>query len=129
LLILTSALIVALSACAGKSGIGEIPDDPVERAAVLGIANSYLESTMWEFRDARVLGVTPMVPTKSFVQQHDPKELYCVCIAYEARYKVPWTTKDKSDWKESVRNVLVMKTRGDHFLALRPQGICPAFCQ
>lgn len=122
--------IIALTGCFGLFAKEEtLPDDPVERAAVTGLVHSYQESTMWEIRDVRVLNVQPMIPTRSFVQEHDPKEVYCVCLKYEARYKVPWTTEDASDWIESVRNVLVIRTQGDHFMALRPSGICPAFCQ
>ena len=107
----------------------ELPDNPVERAAVLGLVNSYKESTMWQVKDPEVLQIQPMVPTKEFVQQHDPKELYCVCMEYQARYKVPWTTKDRSPWEHAVRNVLVIKTQGDVFMALRASGICPSICQ
>ncbi|MBF0530154.1 MAG: hypothetical protein HQK55_12965, partial [Deltaproteobacteria bacterium] len=107
-------LLVMLTGC-GKPDVA-LPDNPVERAAVQGLYSSYRESTMWEVRDPVVLRVQPMAPTKSFVQEHDPKELYCVCIKYEARYKVPWTTKDSSEWEKTVRNILVIKTRGDQFM-------------
>jgi hypothetical protein len=107
----------------------ELPDDPVERAAIQGLIHTYKESTMWQINAAEVVKVQPMVPTKAFVQQHDPKELYCVCVKYQARYKVPWTTKDRSPWEPSIRNILVMKTQADQFMAVRPAAICPAFCQ
>ncbi len=106
-----------------------LPDDPVERAAMQGLVHSFRESAMWEIRNPEVLNVQPMVPTKGFVREHDPKEVYCVCIRYEARYKVPWATEDSSPWDEAVRNVLVIRTQGDQYMALRPSGICPSFCQ
>ena len=107
----------------------DLPENPVERAAILGLHNSYRDSTLWEAREAEVLRVQPMVPTKAFVQEHDPQELYCVCVQYEARYRVPWTTKDRSPWERSVRNILVMKTKGGAFLAMRPSTICHPFCE
>lgn len=106
-----------------------LPENPVERAAVLGLINSYRESTMWEIRDPEVRRTQPVVPTKWFVQEHDPKELYCVCVQYEARYKVPWTTKDRSPWERSVRNILVIKTKADNYMAMRPSAICSPICE
>lgn len=106
-----------------------LPEDPVEKAAVLGLFNSYRESTMWEIRDPRVLGIQQMIPTKAYIQEHDPKTLFCVCVEFEARYNVPWTTQDKSPWETTVRNVLVMQTRADHLIAMRPSQICPMFCR
>ena len=46
-----------------------------------------------------------MVPTEAFVDEHDPQELYCVCTAFDSRYKVPWN-EDASNWVRQVRNVL-----------------------
>ena len=107
----------------------DLPENPVERAAVLGLYNSYKESTMWQVREPEVLSVRPTAPTKDFVQVHDPKELYCVCVQYEARYKVPWTTEDKSPWEKLVRNILVVKDQANNYIALRPQTICAPLCQ
>ncbi|MEW6266849.1 MAG: hypothetical protein AB1641_27555 [Thermodesulfobacteriota bacterium] len=130
ILLLLSAGLAVLAGCSlFQTEELKLPDNPVERAAILGVYNSFRESTMWEIREPRVLSVQPMAPTKAFVQEHDPKELYCVCVRYEARYKVPWATKDSSQWEESVRNILVMKNRSDQFLAMRPAAICPPFCQ
>ena len=106
----------------------ELPDNPIERAAILGLFNAYKDSTMWEVRNAEAIKVTPTVPTKDFVREQDPKELYCVCVKYEARYKVPWTTGDESPWEITRRNILVIKTQGDVFLAMRPVGLCHPFC-
>lgn len=120
-----------LTGCLDFSFFGKekLPDDPVQRAAVLGVRHSYRESTMWEISKAKVLKVQRMIPAKGFIQEHDPKEVYCVCVEYRARYKVPWATEDHSDWETTVRNILVIKTRGDNYMALRPSGICPAFCK
>ena len=107
----------------------KLPDDPVQRAALLGLYSSYGESTMWEVQKAKVLSVMPMVPSKVFVQQHDPDEVYCVCIEYEARYRVPWTTKDRSEWELTIRNILVMKSKAGEYMAMSPSGICPALCR
>ncbi|MGL4208195.1 MAG: hypothetical protein ACRCTY_02280, partial [Candidatus Adiutrix sp.] len=60
--------------------------------------------------------------------EHDPKELYCVCVEFEARYKVPWTTSDFSPWERTVRNILVMKTQADSLLAVKPMNVCAPFC-
>ena len=107
----------------------KLPSEAVERAAVLGLRYAYRESAMWELKDTQVLSVQPMVPNKAFVQEHDPQEVYCVCVEFMARYHVPWTTKDRSKWEKMVRNILVIQTKGGHLLALRPSGVCPAFCK
>jgi len=123
--------LILLSGCFGLLVTDEekLPDDPVERAAVLGLRHSYRESTLWEIKAVEVLGVQQISPSKEFIQVHDPQEVYCVCVKYEARYKVPWTTEDRSDWDKSIRNILVIKSRNGHFIALKPSGICPPFCQ
>jgi hypothetical protein len=105
-----------------------LPSDPVEKAAVLGIFDAYRQTAMYEVKEVKVLSVQPMIPTKDFVKEHDPKELYCACVDYLARYKVPWTTKDASPWTRTVRNILVIQTKGGHFLALKDSGICPSSC-
>ena len=107
----------------------ELPGNPIERAAIQGLITSYRESTMWQIQKAFVLRSTPVAPTAAVLAEHDPKELYCVCVEYEARYKVPWTTTDASPWERTVRNLLVMRTQGDAFMALKPMNICPAFCE
>ncbi|MEW5725977.1 MAG: hypothetical protein AB1896_22910 [Thermodesulfobacteriota bacterium] len=127
-----SFVLFMLTACLALENIPESPDlpeHPVEKAAVLGLYNSYRESTLWQLREPEVLSVQPITPTKDFVQEHDPKELYCVCVEYEARYRVPWTTVDRSPWEKTIRNILVIKTQGDHYLAMRPSALCPPLCQ
>lgn len=121
--------LVILAGCFGSTAEVKLPDNPVERAAIQGLYSSYRESTMGEVRDAKVLSVQPTVPTKAFVQEQDPKELYCVCVKYQARYKVPWITKDASEWEDTVRNIMVIRTRGDQFLAMRPSTICHPLCE
>jgi hypothetical protein len=106
-----------------------LPDNPVERAAVQGLQTSYKDSTMWQIQKAKALNITPMAPSGLLIELQDPKELYCVCLEYEARYKVTWTTTDGSPWERTVRNILVMKTQGDQYLALRPMNICQPFCE
>jgi hypothetical protein len=104
------------------------PDNPIEKAAVQGLITSYKESTMWQIQKVKPISMTPMAPTGVLVELQDPKELYCVCLEYEARYKVEWTTSDGSPWEKTVRNILVMKTQGDQYLAVRPMNICAPFC-
>ncbi|MFH1135871.1 MAG: hypothetical protein V1816_07275 [Pseudomonadota bacterium] len=111
------------------------PDDdslarnPAAKAAINGLANSYSQTSMWEFRDPAVLAVQVIVPTKGFVQEYDPMELYCVCVEFDLRYRVPWASVDRSDWERQVRNVLVMKNQGDHYLAMKQMDLCPIFCK
>lgn len=107
----------------------KIPRDPVEKAAILGVYEAFRATAMYEIRDAEVIRVQPMVPTEEFVEQHDPKEVYCVCVDFESRYKIPWNEVDKGPWTQTVRNVLIIQTRGGQYLALRPSGICPEFCR
>ncbi len=107
----------------------ELPSNPIERAAIQGLQTSYRESTMWQIQEARVIGITPVAPNALVLQDHDPKELYCVCVEYQARYKVGWTTSDGSPWERMVRNLLVMRTQADSLMAMRPMNICPAFCE
>lgn len=128
-LMLICLLVMTFSGCDNSMDDPDLPDNPVERAAILGLYNSYKESTMWEVREPATIRVQPIVPTKAFVQQHDPQELYCVCVEYEARYRVPWTTKDKSPWERTVRNILVIKTKAGFFMAMRPSTICPPLCE
>ncbi|MBU2551019.1 MAG: hypothetical protein KKB20_21595 [Proteobacteria bacterium] len=131
---LALGLMIVSTGCGGQSlssllGMKtELPEDPVKRAAVLGLYTSYHQSTMWEMRDVEIIKVQPMIPTKAFVLEHDPKEVYCVCVSFEARYKVPWTEKDMSPWEPTIRNILVIKTQGEQYLAFRPSGLCPTFC-
>jgi hypothetical protein len=106
-----------------------LPDNPIEKAAVQGLQTSYKDSTMWQIQKVNVLNITPMAPSGVLVELQDPKELYCVCLEYEARYKVTWTTTEGSPWERTVRNILVMKTQGDLFLPLRPMNICQPFCE
>jgi hypothetical protein len=107
----------------------ELPDNPIERAAYQGLQTSYKDSTMWQIQNPKTINVTPMAPSGFLIEFQDPKELYCVCIEYESRYKVMWTTTEGSPWEKMVRNILVMKTQGDQFIALRPMNICAPFCE
>ena len=107
----------------------ELPGNPIERAAVSGLKTSYRDSTLWQIQRVAVLNVTPVAPTAAVLQDQDPKELYCVCLEYEARYKVAWSTAEGSPWERTVRNILVMKTQGDAYLALKPLNVCPVFCE
>jgi hypothetical protein len=106
-----------------------LPDNPIERAAIQGLQTSYKNSTMWQIQKVKTLNITPMAPTGSLIELQDPKELYCVCLEYEAKYKVTWTTVEGSEWERTVRNILVMKTQGDQYLPLRPMNICAPFCE
>ena len=128
LLVLLCALATACGGYKPPEPI-ELPDNSIERAALLGLQTSYRDSTMWEIQKARVLNVTPVAPTAAVLQDHDPKELYCVCVEYEARYKVTWTTTEPSPWERTVRNLLVMKTQSDAFIAARPINICAPLCE
>jgi hypothetical protein len=105
-----------------------LPSNPLERAAVQGLITSYKESTMWQIQKVEVKGTTPMAPTGVLLELQDPKEVYCVCVEYEARYKVKWSTSQGSPWEKTVRNILVIKTQGDQYQPVRPMNICPAFC-
>jgi hypothetical protein len=123
-----AAATIAIWGCGPKPDPEYIPEDPVEREAVLGLYRGYRNTAMYEMKDVRILSVVPMIPTESFVEEHDPQELYCVCAEYWARYKVPWTTEDHSPWLRTIRNILVIQTQGGHFLSLKPSGICPEHC-
>lgn len=105
-----------------------LPDNAIERAAIQGLNASYLESTMWQIQNPQVISTTPVAPNALVLQHHDPKELYCVCVEYEARYKVGWTTAEASKWERTVRNVLVMRDQSGGLVAMRPMNVCPAFC-
>ncbi|MDR1921251.1 MAG: hypothetical protein LBS31_05840 [Candidatus Adiutrix sp.] len=107
----------------------ELPSNPIEKAAINGLLASYRESAMWEIQKARALQSTPVAPTAAVLREHDPKELYCVCVEYEARYRVPWATADFSPWERTVRNILIMKTQADAFLAVKPMNVCAPFCE
>jgi|TergutMp193P3_1026864.scaffolds.fasta_scaffold61557_2 hypothetical protein len=107
----------------------ELPSNPVERAAVLGLKASYRNSTQWQIQRPSIINVNPVAPTAIFLREQDPKELYCVCVEYEARYKVAWSTADGSSWERTVRNILVMKTQADNYMAMKPMNICPALCE
>jgi hypothetical protein len=106
----------------------EIPDDPLQRAAINGLITSYRESTMWQIQNVKTLNTTPMAPSGELLELQDPKEVYCVCLEYEARYKVTWSTSEGSPWEKTVRNILVIKTQGDQYLAVKPMNICTPFC-
>lgn len=106
-----------------------LPSNAIERAAIAGLQASYRESTMWQIQEARAIAVTPVAPNALVLQHQDPKELYCVCVEYEARYKVGWSTTEASPWERTVRNLLVMRTQSDAYLAMKPMNICPAFCE
>ncbi len=131
-------LLLALGAACDPYAIGKgspepeeivLPGNPIERAAIQGLRTSYRESTMWQIQNANVIRTVPVAPTAAVVEEHDPKELYCVCVEYEARYKVPWTTTEASPWERTVRNLLVMRTQADALMAVRPMNICSAFCE
>jgi hypothetical protein len=107
----------------------DLPANPAERAAVMGLMTSYRGSTLWQIQRPAVINVTPAAPTAAVLREYDPKELYCVCVEYEARYKVAWTTEPGSPWERTVRNLLVMKTQADAFEALKPLNACPARCE
>ncbi|MDR1080539.1 MAG: hypothetical protein LBQ79_06180 [Deltaproteobacteria bacterium] len=106
----------------------DIPSDPINRAAVNGLITSYKESTQWQIQNVTPLGVTPMAPSGELLELQDPKEVYCVCLEYEARYKVQWSTSQGSPWEKTVRNILVIRTQGDQYLAVRPMNVCAPFC-
>lgn len=134
LALLLSFLLVACDPYAIGKGSSEpeqteLPANPIERAAVQGLRTSYRESTMWQIQKPSVIRTVPVAPTAAVVQEHDPKELYCVCVEYEARYKVPWTTSEASPWERTVRNLLVMRTQADSLMAVKPMNICSAFCE
>jgi hypothetical protein len=105
-----------------------VPSDPIEKAAVQGLITSYKDSTMWQIQKVEILGITPIAPTGTLVELQDPKEVYCVCVQYEARYKVTWTTSEGSPWEKTIRNILVIKTQGDNYMPLRPMNICTQYC-
>lgn len=122
--------LLALPACGDKGPNPiELPANSIERAAVQGLYVSYKDSAMWQIQNPRVISAAPVAPNAMVLQDHDPKELYCVCVEYEARYKVGWTTSEASPWERTVRNVLVMRTQADTLIAIRPLNICPAFCE
>ena len=106
----------------------DLPNDPVERAAILGLFESFNNTKMYELKDYFVVKVQPMIPSEAFVEEYDPKELYCVCVDFMARYKVPWNEHDEGYWFRDVRNILVIQTKGGHYLAIKPSGICPRHC-
>jgi hypothetical protein len=106
----------------------ELPSNPLERAAVQGLITSYRESTMWQIQNVEVLGTTPMAPSGVLVELEDPKEIYCVCLQYEARYKVEWSTAQGSPWEKTIRSILVIKNQGEQYLPVKPMNVCPSFC-
>ena len=108
---------------------GSLPTNPMERAAIESLYTSYKESTMWQIKDPKVLGITQVLPMPVTLEDYDPKEIYCICVEYLARYKVAWTTTDPSPWERTVRNLAVMKTQGDNFMAIKTTSICTPFCQ
>jgi hypothetical protein len=134
LLIFIPIVIISCGSLTGGSGGDEkpqdvqVPDDPIQRAAINGLITSYRESTMWQIQNVKTLGSTPMAPSGELLELQDPKEIYCVCLEYEARYKVTWSTSEGSPWEKTVRNILVIKTQGDQFLAVKPMNICSPFC-
>jgi hypothetical protein len=136
-LLALSGLLVVLAPGCSRLGYGsdtepeeiELPGGPVERAAVLGLKASYRNSAQWQIQRPAIINVTPAAPTAALLREHDPQELYCVCVEYEARYKVSWSTIDGSSWERTVRNILVMKTQADNYMAMRPMNVCPALCE
>jgi hypothetical protein len=137
-LAILTALIILPTGCGGMSALMgddsdqpkevEIPSDPINRAAVNGLMTSYSESTMWQIQNVEPIGMTPMAPSGELLELQDPKEIYCVCLQYEARYKVTWSTSEGSPWKKTVRNILVIRTQGDQYLAVKPMNVCSPFC-
>ncbi|MDR3154818.1 MAG: hypothetical protein LBW85_11270 [Deltaproteobacteria bacterium] len=138
IIVLAIALTLMMSGCGGMASLmGEdddkpdkidVPSDPINAAAVNGLMTSYKESTMWQIQNVKTLGMTPMAPTGELLELQDPKEVYCVCLEYEARYKVQWSTSQGSPWERTVRNILVIKTQGDAYTAVRPMNVCSPFC-
>lgn len=136
--LVATALAIVLTGCGGMSSLMgddddqpkevEIPSDPINRAAVNGLITSYRESTLWQIQNVKPLGVTPMAPTGELLELQDPKEVYCVCLEYDARYKVQWSTSQGSPWQRTVRNILVIRTMGDQYIAIRPMNVCSPFC-
>jgi hypothetical protein len=132
-----SGLLIVLAPGCSRLGYGsdsepeeiELPAGPVERAAVLGLKASYRNSAQWQIQRPAIINVTPVAPTAVLLREQDPKELYCVCVEYEARYKVAWSTVDGSPWERTVRNILIMKTQADNYMALRPMNVCPVLCE
>jgi hypothetical protein len=106
----------------------ELPSDPIQRAAINGLMTSYRESTMWQIQNVKVINMAPMAPSGELLEIQDPKEVYCVCLQYEARYKVTWSTSQGSPWEDTIRNILVIKTQGDTYLAMKPMNVCSPFC-
>jgi hypothetical protein len=134
LTILATLLLIFPLACGGL-GDGsdnpaeiELPDNPIERAAINGLITSYRESTMWQIQNVEPINITPMAPSGELLELQDPKEVYCVCLQYDARYKITWSTNEGSPWEKTIRNILVIKTQGDQFLAVKPMNICSPFC-
>ena len=135
-LLVLAGLLIALAPGCAQLGYGsdpepeeiKLPSNPVERAAISGLKTSYRNST-WQIQRPVVSNVVPTTPTAAILRDHDPKELYCVCVEYEARYKVAWSTVPASAWERTVRNLLVMKTQGDTYMAVKPMNVCPALCE
>jgi hypothetical protein len=131
-------IIILLPLACGSKGNGdgddgqpikiELPDSPIDRAAVSGLITSYRESTMWQIKDVKVINMTPMVPSTELLEIQDPKEVYCVCLQYQARYKVTWSTSQGSPWEDTIRNILVIKDQGDQYYAVKPMNVCSPFC-
>ncbi|MDR2457754.1 MAG: hypothetical protein LBD41_04665 [Clostridiales Family XIII bacterium] len=133
ILILTAMLFCFFTvSCGGKSDDQpqkvDLPSDPIQRAAINGLITSYRESTMWQIQNVKAINMTPMAPSGELLEIQDPKEVYCVCLQYEARYKVTWSTSEGSPWEDTIRNILVIRTQGDTYLALKPMNICSPFC-
>jgi hypothetical protein len=72
--------------------------------------------------------MVPAAPTGELLEYHDPKEVYCVCLEYEARYKVTWSTSKGSPWEKTVSNVLVVRTQGDQYVPVKPMNVCNPAC-
>jgi hypothetical protein len=105
-----------------------LPENPLEKAAVQGLMTSYRESTMWQIQNVQVIGTTPMAPSGILIELQDPKEVHCVCLQYEARYKVSWSTSQGSPWEKTIRNILVIKTQSNEYMPLKPLNICNPIC-
>jgi hypothetical protein len=136
MLCLTFVFSLFFFACGSKNGEGddgkpikvELPDNPIERAAVNGLVTSFRESTMWQVKNVKPLNITAMAPSAELLELQDPKEIYCVCLQYEGRYKITWSTSEGSPWEDTVRNILVIRDQGDNYYALRHLNVCSPFC-
>ena len=116
------AAVMGLVACATGP-------DPLEREAMSALLYTYQRTNLWEVRELEVLNTAPVNrPPQHFLNEHKPKEVWCVCLKFMTRYRVPWSTVGQGKWKTEVRNILVIRNRDDRYVALGVQGICPPLC-